>query len=242
MKCSGGIFSVTAVQCPACCLPASPLLRLIILYYWPIAVRIHRALPAPLPALQNGRFDAPDRLFWSVADTWKSVLTLPSDVKELVPEFYSNDPSFLVSTSGGRGTGGGTAVPSPAASGAGLQALAMRRASSGLPVTFPPAIHPPNHSCQFSRNINLSPHSSFSRPACSSAAAAPTLAAAPAGSAWATWCCPPGRPTRATSCTSCARRWSRRWCLRACTSGSTWCLGARRAARRRCGRTTCSTT
>ena len=85
---------------------------------------------------QNGRFDAPDRLFWSIADTWKSVLTLPSDVKvrraadaarwqqafnwplhasclrgslnlanllisliswqELVPEFYSNDPSFLV--------------------------------------------------------------------------------------------------------------------------------------------------
>ena len=96
--------------------------------------------------MQNGRFDAPDRLFWSIADTWKSVLTLPSDVKvsrsrrvgsrwlaasrlchrascpawtvpalhagfpvlspaicpvrpllqELVPEFYSNDPSFLV--------------------------------------------------------------------------------------------------------------------------------------------------
>jgi factor associated with neutral sphingomyelinase activation len=48
--------------------------------------------------LQNGRFDAPDRLFWSIADTWKSVLSLPSDVKELVPEFYSNDASFLVST------------------------------------------------------------------------------------------------------------------------------------------------
>ena len=59
------------------------------------------ALPAclltlPPPTVQNGRFDAPDRLFWSVGDTWKSVLTLPSDVKELVPEFYSNDPSFLV--------------------------------------------------------------------------------------------------------------------------------------------------
>lgn len=53
-------------------------------------------LRRPCPALQNGRFDAPDRLFWSVGDCWKSVLSLPSDVKELVPEFYSNDPSFLV--------------------------------------------------------------------------------------------------------------------------------------------------
>lgn len=35
-------------------------------------------------------------MFWSIGDTWKSVLSLPSDVKELVPEFYSNDPSFLV--------------------------------------------------------------------------------------------------------------------------------------------------
>lgn len=36
-----------------------------------------------------------DRLFWSVLDTWKSVMTLPTDVKELIPEFYS-DPSFLI--------------------------------------------------------------------------------------------------------------------------------------------------
>jgi len=49
-----------------------------------------------LRLLQNGRFDAPDRLFWSIQDTWKSVLSLPSDVKELIPEFYSNDASFLV--------------------------------------------------------------------------------------------------------------------------------------------------
>lgn len=61
--------------------------------------------PRVLPALQNGRFDAPDRLFWSVADTWKSVLSLPSDVKELVPEFYSNDPSFLVGDGPGRRAG-----------------------------------------------------------------------------------------------------------------------------------------
>ena len=37
-----------------------------------------------------------DRLFWSFLDTWRSVLTLPTDVKELTPEFYSADPAFLV--------------------------------------------------------------------------------------------------------------------------------------------------
>jgi factor associated with neutral sphingomyelinase activation len=59
-----------------------------------------RSDPQLMLRLQNGRFDAPDRLFWSIADTWKSVLTLPSDVKELVPEFYSNDPSFLLNKRG----------------------------------------------------------------------------------------------------------------------------------------------
>ncbi|KAL6779602.1 hypothetical protein ACKKBG_A12960 [Auxenochlorella protothecoides x Auxenochlorella symbiontica] len=59
-----------------------------------------RADPKLMLRLQNGRFDAPDRLFWSVADSWKSVLTLPTDVKELTPEFYSNDPTFLVGREG----------------------------------------------------------------------------------------------------------------------------------------------
>ncbi|EFN55059.1 hypothetical protein CHLNCDRAFT_12359, partial [Chlorella variabilis] len=40
-----------------------------------------RSDPQLMLRLQNGRFDAPDRLFWSIADTWKSVLSLPSDVK-----------------------------------------------------------------------------------------------------------------------------------------------------------------
>ena len=39
--------------------------------------------------LQNGRFDAPDRTFYSIADTWANVNSNPSDVKELIPEFYS---------------------------------------------------------------------------------------------------------------------------------------------------------
>ena len=36
-------------------------------------------------------------MFWSVLDTWNSVMTLPTDVKELIPEFYS-DPSFLINS------------------------------------------------------------------------------------------------------------------------------------------------
>lgn len=55
-----------------------------------------RSDPQLMLRLQNGRFDAPDRLFWSIQDTWKSVLALPTDVKELIPEFYSNDATFLV--------------------------------------------------------------------------------------------------------------------------------------------------
>ncbi|KAK9868121.1 hypothetical protein WJX84_006728 [Apatococcus fuscideae] len=54
-----------------------------------------RRNPELMLRLQNGRFDAPDRLFWSIKDTWKSVTTFPTDVKELIPEFYSQDPSFL---------------------------------------------------------------------------------------------------------------------------------------------------
>lgn len=47
--------------------------------------------------LQNGKFDHPDRLFHSIADTWRNCLTIDSDVKELIPEFYDTDstPSFL---------------------------------------------------------------------------------------------------------------------------------------------------
>ncbi|KAK9807012.1 hypothetical protein WJX72_010768 [[Myrmecia] bisecta] len=57
-----------------------------------------RSEPQLMLRLQNGRFDAPDRLFWSLVDTWKSVTSLPTDVKELIPEFYSSDPSFLLNT------------------------------------------------------------------------------------------------------------------------------------------------
>ena len=41
-----------------------------------------------------------DRLFWSIQDTWNSVMSLPTDVKELIPEFYSSDHMFLVNGEG----------------------------------------------------------------------------------------------------------------------------------------------
>lgn len=59
-----------------------------------------RSDPQLMLRLQNGRFDAPDRCFWSIMDTWRSVTSLPTDVKELIPEFYSTDSSFLVNMEG----------------------------------------------------------------------------------------------------------------------------------------------
>lgn len=47
-----------------------------------------RAAPCHMLRLQTGRFDAPDRLFCSVKDSWESVLSNPADVKELIPEFF----------------------------------------------------------------------------------------------------------------------------------------------------------
>ena len=44
--------------------------------------------------LQGGRFDVPDRMFWSVAEAFKNCTTSVADVKELIPEFYYL-PSFL---------------------------------------------------------------------------------------------------------------------------------------------------
>eukprot|EP00762_Andalucia_godoyi_P004704 ANDGO_03563.mRNA.1 BEACH domain-containing protein lvsF len=48
-----------------------------------------RAFPAVLLHLQSGRFDSPDRMFHSVAETFEAVINNPgADVKELIPEFY----------------------------------------------------------------------------------------------------------------------------------------------------------
>lgn len=56
-----------------------------------------RATPASMLRLQNGRFDYPDRLFNSMADTWAGVNTSQTDVKELIPEFFAVEPSEVPS-------------------------------------------------------------------------------------------------------------------------------------------------
>ena len=38
--------------------------------------------------LQDGKVDKADRLFSSIANTWKGCTSNPSDVKEMIPELY----------------------------------------------------------------------------------------------------------------------------------------------------------
>ena len=45
--------------------------------------------------LQGGRFDCPDRLFFSMQDSWRSCTNSMSDVKELIPEFFFDYRMFL---------------------------------------------------------------------------------------------------------------------------------------------------
>ena len=61
-----------------------------------------RAAPAHMLRLQSGRFDAPDRLFSSVAAAWASAAGGGGlgDVKELIPEFYLDDAGFLLNRAG----------------------------------------------------------------------------------------------------------------------------------------------
>ena len=48
--------------------------------------------------LQNGKFDAPDRMFNGMKEAWDSVNSNPADLKELIPEFYdiSSNGDFLL--------------------------------------------------------------------------------------------------------------------------------------------------
>ncbi|MED6255642.1 hypothetical protein ATANTOWER_012611, partial [Ataeniobius toweri] len=54
-----------------------------------------RVAPEHMLCLQNGRYDHADRMFNSVSETWKNCLQGATDFKELIPEFYGNDSSFL---------------------------------------------------------------------------------------------------------------------------------------------------
>ncbi|XP_037023439.2 protein FAN isoform X1 [Artibeus jamaicensis] len=57
-----------------------------------------RIAPEHMLCLQNGRFDNADRMFNSIAETWKNCLDGATDFKELIPEFYGDDVSFLVNS------------------------------------------------------------------------------------------------------------------------------------------------
>ncbi|XP_022609768.1 protein FAN isoform X2 [Seriola dumerili] len=54
-----------------------------------------RVAPEHMLCLQNGRYDHADRMFNSVGETWKNCLEGATDFKELIPEFYGIDCSFL---------------------------------------------------------------------------------------------------------------------------------------------------
>ena len=54
-----------------------------------------RTVPEFMLCLQNGKFDAPDRMFDSISDAFDSVCSAPTDLNELIPEFYDGDRSFL---------------------------------------------------------------------------------------------------------------------------------------------------
>jgi hypothetical protein len=60
-----------------------------VLYY------LVRCAPEYMLCLQNGKFDATDRMFHSMRETWESSLTNPTDLKELIPEFFCGTGDFL---------------------------------------------------------------------------------------------------------------------------------------------------
>ena len=64
-----------------------------VLYY------LIRGAPEHQLKLQAGRFDAPDRQFCSIADTWESVTGTGPDVKELTFEFFDTKFELLTSKS-----------------------------------------------------------------------------------------------------------------------------------------------
>ncbi|XP_060921119.1 protein FAN [Labrus mixtus] len=54
-----------------------------------------RVAPEHMLCVQNGRYDHADRMFNSVGETWKNCLEGATDFKELIPEFYGSNSSFL---------------------------------------------------------------------------------------------------------------------------------------------------
>ncbi|CAB9510437.1 Lipopolysaccharide-responsive and beige-like anchor protein [Seminavis robusta] len=60
-----------------------------------------RSMPEQMLCLQNGKFDAPDRMFYSMNHCFNCVQSNHADVKELLPEFYNpDDYDFLINARG----------------------------------------------------------------------------------------------------------------------------------------------
>jgi len=68
--------------------------------------------------LQGGKFDAADRLFLSLKGAWDSATSAPTDVKELVPQFFWRDPSLYLCPAPPPGGGGGVGGSSSSSSSA----------------------------------------------------------------------------------------------------------------------------
>jgi hypothetical protein len=96
--------------------------------YWLV-----RACPGHMLRLQGGRFDAPDRLFCSVAEAWRSVTTSTTDVKELIPEFYMLPSPAVARAALARleGMGGGEGAGLGGAAGTAAASMATTPAAAG---------------------------------------------------------------------------------------------------------------
>ncbi|CAJ0955598.1 unnamed protein product [Ranitomeya imitator] len=57
-----------------------------------------RVAPEHMLCIQNGKFDHADRMFNSIAETWRNCLDGVTDFKELIPEFYGSDGTFLLNS------------------------------------------------------------------------------------------------------------------------------------------------
>ncbi|KAM4028880.1 protein FAN [Anomaloglossus baeobatrachus] len=57
-----------------------------------------RVAPEHMLCIQNGKFDHADRMFNSIGETWKNCLEGVTDFKELIPEFYGSDGTFLLNS------------------------------------------------------------------------------------------------------------------------------------------------
>lgn len=59
-----------------------------------------RKYPQYMLKLHGGKFDHPDRLFTSMITDWEVCYTNPGSLKELIPEFYEENPDFLLNLLG----------------------------------------------------------------------------------------------------------------------------------------------